>query len=90
MRVKVGGKYYNLHFTRLKGKAWGYCDPPNTPQKRIWIHNRMGSKKTMEILIHEMLHALSWHIDEDHVAQAAHDMATVLDKVGYKRDGKRE
>lgn len=86
MRIKIGGRYYNLQFVRLRGNAWGYCDKPTNPKKQILVHNRMGSKKTLEILIHEMLHALDWHIDEGHIERAAHDMANVLDKVGYKRE----
>jgi hypothetical protein len=84
MRVRVGGRYYNLQFVRIKTDAWGYCDPPTKPCKRILIHKPLGSKHRLEILIHEMLHALQWHIDEKHIAEAARDIANVLDKVGYR------
>lgn len=87
MRIKVGGKYWRLHFTRLKGKAWGYCDSPTKRGKRIWIHNRMGDRKTLEVLIHEMLHAQNWHIDEEHIKTSAHEIAVVLGKLGFKREG---
>lgn len=86
MRVKVGRRYYDLQFTRIRGDAWGYCDPPDAPRKRILIHKPLGSKHRLEILIHEMLHALQWHIDEAHVAEAAKDMANVLDRVGYRAE----
>lgn len=87
MRIKAGGKYYELHFTRLKGKAWGYCDAPDKPRKRIWIHNRMNSVHTLEVVIHEMMHAQNWTIDEKHIEKSAHEIAVVLDKLGFKRNG---
>ena len=86
MRIKIGGRYYSLQFVRIRGDAWGYCDPPSRPNKRILIHRPLGSKHRLEILIHEMMHALQWHIDEGHVAQAARDMANVLDQVGYRAE----
>jgi hypothetical protein len=63
----------------------GYCDPPHAPGKQILIRSTLGEQETLDTLIHEMLHAAGWHIDEEFVEQFAADAAAVLWKLGYRR-----
>ena len=42
----------------------------------------------MEVLIHEMLHAAGWHIDESFVEQFASDAARTLWRLGYHTESK--
>ena len=39
MRIKVGGKYWDLIFSKMKGRYLGRCDAPHIPQKKIKISN---------------------------------------------------
>jgi len=63
----------------------GLCDAPQRkPIPRIRINRELRGVRMLDVLIHEMLHRLGWHIDEDFVAQGAEDMADVLWQLGYR------
>lgn len=79
---KICGVKYKLDIY----DAWeGKCDDPNEPAKReLCIPGGLKhDQKTMEILIHEHLHASSFHTREEVVEQAAYDLAKLLFKL-YK------
>lgn len=63
----------------------GECDNPANPNRQIRIRPEVTSKKELEYLIHEMLHACHWEWDEPHVYQMAKDMAEVLWRCGYRK-----
>jgi hypothetical protein len=86
-RIKVLGKFWLLREVAAKSYR-GECDPPDKAAKEIRVKQRMGSEETMEVLIHEMLHAAGWHLDESFVEQFAADAARNLTKCGYRRDTK--
>lgn len=46
----------------------------------------MRDKTTLEILIHEILHAANWDLDEHAIQETAEDLANILWKLGYRRD----
>jgi len=46
----------------------------------------MRSKTTLEVLIHEALHAANWDLDEAAVQETAEDIAKILWKLGYRRE----
>jgi hypothetical protein len=78
------GKNYDLRFVNNLGDARGTCDPPDSPSKsiKIWRGNKGEAK--LEVLIHEMIHAGNWSLDEEFIAQFAEDVARVLWKLGYR------
>jgi hypothetical protein len=82
-QVKLMGSEWTLAFTRRMKDCYGYC---NNRTKRIAIDQSTKGQKRLEILIHEMLHACGWHIDENFVKEAAKDMATILTELGYTAD----
>lgn len=84
MTVNILGRRWRLRFCRLE-KNYGDCDPPGQPNKEIRISSRIGGQHELEILLHEMLHAAGWHIDEEFVGRSAADMARVLYRLGYRR-----
>jgi hypothetical protein len=83
MRVKVLGKVWNLRFAPNLANR-GDCDPPDQPGKEIRIASTLRSEERLEVLLHELLHAAGWHIDESFVEQFASDAARALWRLGYR------
>lgn len=86
MQLTILGKRWSLRFVpKVDSKgSRGECDPPDQPKKEIRVLSRLTDEERMEVLIHEMLHAASWHIDEKFVEQFAADAARNLTKLGFK------
>lgn len=61
----------------------GSCDHPlNKGKPMISLPDGFKeNRKTMELLIHEALHASNWHASEELVAQTAEDVARMLWKL---------
>lgn len=89
MRVQILGKYWNLRFCRIttKTKAIGHCDAPDVANRTIKIDQRLKGEERLEVIIHELLHAAGWHIDEEFVDQFGIDAARVLWRLGYREQG---
>jgi hypothetical protein len=88
MRVKIGEKYWNLVLERnpyMNGKPVdGYCDPPAAVGKRIVLRKSItkNPERFLCCLIHEVLHAYSWQLDESLVTGYAEDAARIAAKFG--------
>ena len=87
MRIKIGGKYWNLVFTELDEETGGECDSPDTNGKEIRIATDIKNQDELEVIIHELLHAADWSKDEEWVEVIADDIARTLWKLGWKKDG---
>lgn len=84
--ILLRNKRWRLLFTSLnREQCDGICDPPVARSKRIRISSSLGEEKTLEVLIHEMLHACSWDTAEEAVDESARDIARVLWNLGYRR-----
>lgn len=82
----------------LRGKRWkirelpasklpqrdGECDHPNLARKEIRLRNNLGSKRKLEIALHEGLHACLWDLDEEAIEEIAHDLARMVWRLGYR------
>jgi hypothetical protein len=76
MRVKILKKYWTVRFVAHLGGDHADIDK-NTHEIRL-LHNERG-REFLDSLIHEMIHAAGWHIDEDEfVAPFATDLARVI------------
>lgn len=85
MRITLRKKRWELVFKSLKNAdCWGFCEQPEKPGKKIVIDKSIVGEKRIEILIHEMIHATNWTIDEECVADSARDIARILWKLGYR------
>jgi hypothetical protein len=62
----------------------GDCEPPDKRGKEIRISSSLRGEQRLEVLVHELLHAAGWHIDESFVEQFARDAARTLWRVGYR------
>lgn len=84
MNVILRGKRWCLSFVSLaRERCIGKCDPPDSRRKRIRIDKSLEGQQRLEILIHEMLHACHWDMDESAVTETAHDIAKILWDIGY-------
>jgi len=88
MRVTVCGKRWNLKFVALKVNR-GDCSPPESARKVIRVHAGLRGEERLEVLLHELLHASHWIVDEEHVRRSAVDIARVLWRVGYRLGDER-
>ena len=88
MRIKIGNKYWKLIFVELDEKTGGECDSPDTNGKEIRIATDIQNQEELEIIIHELLHAADWSKDEEWVEVIADDIARILWRLGWNKNGK--
>jgi len=86
MRVTIFGKSYQIVFvSRLPKTRRADIDPPHVPDKRIRIKRGLSEQETLEVIIHECLHAADWTKTEEWVTEVADDISKILWKLGYRR-----
>jgi len=87
MKVKVRGKFWNLVFTAkgLPENTRGLCDPPTAKNKTIRIEPGQTPLLELDTIIHELIHAGLWDLDEEAVEELATDITVILDRLGYRR-----
>jgi len=84
MQVKLLGKRWRLRFAPNLFNR-GDCDPPDKRRKEIRVDSRLKGEERLEVLIHEMVHAAGWHIDEAFVEEFAQGVARALWRLGYRK-----
>jgi hypothetical protein len=84
MQVRILGKRWVLRFVPSLGGNRGDCDPPDRPGKEIRIAAGLRGEERLEVLVHELVHAAGWHIDEEFVERFASDVACILSRLGYR------
>jgi hypothetical protein len=67
-------------------KPFGECDSPSDANKEIRILYTLRGVQLLEVIIHELLHAALWDIDEEAISEAARDIARILWKLGFRFD----
>lgn len=86
MKAKIGGKRWDIVFTHcIASDRDGDCYPPHGKPRKIRVRRDLPQERELEILIHEVLHAALWIVDEDVIAETARDLQTILSLRGYKR-----
>lgn len=95
MHIVVMGRRYRLRWTKqfVHGRqasrrgetVYGECDSPTHRNKEIRIRPGLSEQHEMETLLHEMLHASGWHLDEEYVERFASDAARTLVRLGFGR-----
>jgi len=78
MRHKIRGKMWNVRRVTNLGNARGSCDPPTKPNKEIKILSSLRGQEFLEVLLHEILHAALWDLDEQAVSETAEDAARAI------------
>ncbi len=83
MKVRILNHFWNLRFAPNMANR-GDCDTPATANKEIRISSSLKGEERLEVVLHELVHAAGWHIDEEFVEQFARDAARVLWRLGYR------
>jgi len=83
MRLRLAGKQWILRFVPHLAVN-GDCDSPDTRNKTIRIAQQLRGEERLAVLIHEMLHATNWNLDETWVEKASTDIARALWRLGYR------
>lgn len=84
--VVLRGKKYKIQKTGKVGEdLWGYCTDPNFTNRLIKIHKLLENSEELETIIHEMLHACFWDLDEEVINEVGKDMSQALWKMGYRK-----
>lgn len=84
--IWLRNKRYKVTKTlNLPRDSWGICTDPSFTKREIKIHKALKGAKEFEILIHEMLHACFWDIDENVIKEVGKDIAKGLWKMGYRK-----
>lgn len=83
MRIRMMNRYWRLRFTRNLFHR-GDCDGPTREKKEIRIDTSLRGEEQLEVILHELVHAAGWHIDETFVEQFARDAARALWRLGYR------
>ena len=86
MIVSILGKRWKLSFRPLRD-CRGICDAPTAPRKAIRIDTRLKDEERLEVIIHECLHAADWTKDEEFIEAEARDIAKILWRLGYRKQG---
>ena len=78
MRHKIRGKMWNVRRVPNLGNARGSCDPPKKPNKEIKLLSSLRGQELLEVLLHEILHAALWDLDEQAIEETAADAARAI------------
>ena len=84
MRVRIRGKQWTVKRERLSS-ARGICDHPEEPGRTIRIAKSLKDAEELEVLLHEMLHAAFWDLDEGVVETVSEDLSAALWRMGYRK-----
>ena len=83
-QIKIAGQPWQLVYRPLKRQhLCGLCDY-NT--RTITICTSLADVDELDTLCHELLHACQGFASEDHVAEVATTLATVLWQLGYRKE----
>ena len=82
MRCKLRGKYWRIVREKLPRKLDGLCDADH---RTITVQPHLSGERELDVLIHEMLHACHWDLDETAIEETASDLARVLFRLGYRK-----
>ena len=82
MRCRLRGRYWSIVRGKLDSKLDGLCDA-NT--LTITVRPSLTGERELEVMIHEMLHACHWDLDEQAITETSEDLARVLFRLGYRR-----
>lgn len=79
-RVNIGGRKWRIDAAAplRPPHCWGDCDPPTNPRPVIRISRLAVGLEFVETLLHELIHARWWAIDETEVSEFAEEAVAIL------------
>ena len=87
MRHTIAGRRFSIVLDAHLSDSHGICTDPGRPGATIKIAAGLSPAQFLEAVIHEALHASAYQLlSEDYVEETAHDIATLLLRLGGKTD----
>ena len=80
--LKIRGQRWRLRFVPNLGDAEGLC---HKEERLIRIALGYPEDRTLDSIIHEILHAALWDLDEEAVHDTANAISAALWRLGYRR-----
>lgn len=80
--IRIRGQRWRIRFVPNLGDCEGVCDKP---ARTIRIALGYPDEQTMDSVIHEVLHAALWDLDEEAVEETANAVSSALAKLGWRR-----
>lgn len=77
-RIRIDGRRWLLVIGARLRDRWGDCDPPDSKRRRIRVSDQARGTAFVDTLIHELIHARWWSIDEQEVTEFAAEVTAVL------------
>jgi len=76
----IGGKSWRIEYAHIAD--YGHCEYGSCRRtRRIRINPNQSDEALLDTLIHEVLHAQDWDLDENAVARRATEMRTAICKM---------
>lgn len=79
--ARIRGSKWRIRFVPNLGDCEGVCDKST---RTIRIAKGYPAEQTLDSIIHEVLHAALWDLDEEAVSDTANSISTTLWKLGYR------
>lgn len=83
MRCRLRGRYWTIIRGKLDRTQDGLCD---ASKRLITVRPSLTGERELDVLIHEMLHACHWDLDEQAISETASDLARVLTRMGFRKE----
>lgn len=85
MNVTIRGQRWRIVNRKIpdKKEAWALCSPET---RLITIDSRAPRRKHLELLLHEILHAVCFDLGEQCVSDYGRDAARILKRLGYSNE----
>jgi hypothetical protein len=84
--VTVNQKRWRLVFRQLDKNEHGRCDAPHVKNKQISISPTVLNDEELYLatVLHEILHAACWSLDEEYVTEYAKAAAKTAIRLGFR------
>lgn len=83
--INAEGIKYHLYLKKMKNYKAGECDSPECKKPKIIIDSKLGNKRSMNVLIEEMIHSFFFEKTEREVRRLATIITKILYKMGYRK-----
>lgn len=81
-QVHIGDRRWRIEHCKCPPDRDGDC---NWELRRIRVHQTLRGVDLMRVLIHELLHARFWDLDESAIDECGEVLSAVLDAEGFRQ-----
>ena len=86
MRVRICGHVWDVQeVSPSRAKRFGGKGVCNRVRRTVRVNANLPDRKSLDTVIHELLHAAEWNMSEEWVTSTADDIARVLWRLGWRR-----